>query len=770
MAIIKCKMCGGDLQIEEGSTVAVCEYCDSRQTIPSVDDEKKVTLFNQADDLRRQKYFDRAATVYERIVADFPEEAEAYWGLVLCNYGIEYVKDPATGERIPTCHRSSFDSVMTDPNTEKTLECADVVARRVYKAEAQRIEEIRKGILEVSSKEEPYDVFICYKETDDTTKNRTTDSVIAQDVYDDLTEKGYRVFFSRITLEDKLGAQYEPYIFAALNSAKIMLVFGTKIEYFNAVWVKNEWSRYLKLMAKDKDKHLIPCYRDINPYDMPEEFVAFQSQDMGKIGATQDLIRGVGKYLPKDEPKPVVQQVVQQVVQGGGPNIPALLKRGNDALEEGLWEDAYNFFDQILNMDATYAPANLGMALSELRAKDLDALVVKNTETLGRPMRKTMSAGSQDRGLEADTVKNYRISHYLEADDIKAPFQGYDFSYESETAGWESLSQKAAKSLQNKNLSMASRNADPGLRSQINQAKDSITEYFNQKIEESRKADGESKTRISEGYKVFQENALKEVKKLRVQAEQTREADYQLAVKKFDEAVLFHDYEAAKDLFRDSKINAYKQSDEYIQKCDAQMDMIIARDAKEHDGNIVRKTWITAIVFAVLMALYTFVGLTLGLRNWALTTLLPILNFAEGGVFTIVVTLASLVLGVILTHKIMKRWDPWGCITMIIKGVVWIYLCGFLTMIFALILAFVGPLIVMLLGEYMAVLLGIISVITQLKKGTGFYKKSNKGKIWLSVLATVAVVALLVWLGGLIVGGNTAAEAFRAYMEMWNSL
>ena len=62
----------------------------------------------------------------------------------------------------------------------------------------------------------------------------------------------------------KLGQEYEPYIFAALNSAKIMLAFGTDYEYFNAVWVKNEWSRFLKLMAKDKEKHLIPCYKGID--------------------------------------------------------------------------------------------------------------------------------------------------------------------------------------------------------------------------------------------------------------------------------------------------------------------------------------------------------------------------------------------------------------------------------------------------------------------------------------------------------------------------
>lgn len=158
--------------------------------------------------------------MYESIVADFPEEAEAYWGLVLCRYGIEYVDDPATGRKVPTCHRSSFDSILEDSDFEQACENADPIARRVYRDEAKTIEDIRKGIVEVSGKEPPYDIFICYKETDEKGE-RTVDSVIAQDVYDALTEKGYRVFFSRITLEDKLGTEYEPYIFAALNSAKV---------------------------------------------------------------------------------------------------------------------------------------------------------------------------------------------------------------------------------------------------------------------------------------------------------------------------------------------------------------------------------------------------------------------------------------------------------------------------------------------------------------------------------------------------------------------
>jgi len=91
MAIIKCKMCGGDLSFVEGASVAECEYCGSKQTIPNQDNEKKLTLFARADRLRRACEFDKAAGVYESIVVDFPEEAEAYWGLVLCRYGIENI-------------------------------------------------------------------------------------------------------------------------------------------------------------------------------------------------------------------------------------------------------------------------------------------------------------------------------------------------------------------------------------------------------------------------------------------------------------------------------------------------------------------------------------------------------------------------------------------------------------------------------------------------------------------------------------------------------
>ena len=374
MAVLKCKMCGGDLNIVEGETVAVCEYCDTKQTVPTVDNEKKMTLFSRANRLRAACEFDKASGIYENIVSEFPEEAEAYWGLLLCKYGIEYVDDPATGRKIPTCHRSSFDSIMDDENFEQVMENSDPVARKVYREEAKTIEDIRKGILEVSSKEEPYDIFICYKETDENGE-RTIDSVLAQDIYDMLTEHDYRVFFARITLEDKLGQEYEPYIFAALNSAKIMLAIGTDYEYYNAVWVKNEWSRFLQLMTHDSKKTLIPCFKNLDAYDIPKEFVRLQAQDLGKIGAMQDLLRGIQKLIPKNKPQATVIEKTIVTSNEISDRTTPLLERAYMFIEDGEWDNANDYFERVLDIEPKKSQAYLGKLLIEYKCHSVQELI-----------------------------------------------------------------------------------------------------------------------------------------------------------------------------------------------------------------------------------------------------------------------------------------------------------------------------------------------------------------------------------------------------------
>ncbi len=372
MTVFRCKMCGGKLDITEDMTLCECGYCGSIQTVPKFGNDKgnKLNLFSRAHRLRSACEFDKASGVYETIVSEYPEEAEAYWGLLLCKYGIEYVDDPATGKKVPTCHRSSFDSIMEDPDFEMVMECSGSGARAVYREEAKAIEALRIAINDVSSKEAPYDIFICYKETDDT-GSRTIDSVIAQDVYTALVEKGYRVFFSRITLEDKLGEEYEPYIFAALNSAKIMLAFGTDYEYYNAVWVKNEWSRFLSLIEKGAKKTLIPCYKGIDAYDMPKEFARLQAQDMGKVGAIQDLLRGIEKILGTKSQNPAPAPVA---VKEGDLTKAGLIKRTFMFIADNDFSLAERYVEKILDIDPENGEAYLAKALVDLRISNLQLL------------------------------------------------------------------------------------------------------------------------------------------------------------------------------------------------------------------------------------------------------------------------------------------------------------------------------------------------------------------------------------------------------------
>ncbi len=373
MALFKCKMCGGSLEIHNSETVATCEYCGTQQTVSRASDEQREAAFNRGNHFRRIGEFDKALSVYERIVAEDDTDAEAHWCCALCRFGIEYVEDPNTYEYIPTCHRASFDNFLEDVDYLAALRYSDGITKRQYQKDGARIAEVQRGILATSQNAEPFDVFICYKESDENGQ-RTRDSMMAQDVYYQLTDQGYKVFFSRITLEDMAGRQYEPYIFAALNSAKVMIVIGTKPEYMNAVWVKNEWSRFLAMMKKDHSKLLLPCYHGMDPYEMPEQLSVLQSYDMGKIGFIQDLVRGIKKVLEAEKkPEPVKETpAFQQAVVPA--NIVPLLKRTFMFLEDGDWDSANEYCEKVLDIDPENAQAYVGKLMAQLRIRKQEEL------------------------------------------------------------------------------------------------------------------------------------------------------------------------------------------------------------------------------------------------------------------------------------------------------------------------------------------------------------------------------------------------------------
>lgn len=367
MVLFKCKACGGDIIPNEDKYTGKCEYCGTIQTLPKDKDEKINQLLNRANDYRLHYDFDRAIFEYEKVLELDETEPEAHWGLFLSKYGVDYVKDTRTQIYKPTLRRISSISVYDDMDYQATLKYCSFLAAEQYKKDADEIEQVMKELLFSSANEEPYDIFISYKELDDVTRQRTDDSYLAHDLYNVLTAEGYKVFFAPKSL---VGAKlYEPKIYSAIISAKVMIVLGTKPEYIEGVWVKNEWSRFAELIEKGEDKMIIPVFKNMEAKQLPSRFSPYQAYDMTSMTFIEDVKKVISLAVQKQSNVNFDKNASAE---------DAYLERGFLALEDKNFSQADSFFENVLNLNPHNSQAYFGKLMVEMR-------ISKQTQILTAP-------------------------------------------------------------------------------------------------------------------------------------------------------------------------------------------------------------------------------------------------------------------------------------------------------------------------------------------------------------------------------------------------
>lgn len=371
MGGLKCKMCGSNLDIGDSITVCKCEKCGTSQTVPDIEDDKELKLFERAGRLRFNCDFDKAAGIYNTITDSYTEEAEGYWGLILCKYGIEYA-DNASGKKVPVCHRISYDSVMDDEDFELVMENSDSESRAIFREEAKIIEENRKKYIQIAESEQPYDIYISYRAKDDN-GDKTAVSEIAGHLYNKLTSAGYSVFLSEAALKGKKQSDCEPYIYSALNSANVMLALGTSYDDYNDVWVKNEWNRYLEIAEKNKNKCLIPCYKDVDEYDIPKEFAGLKVCQLGNDDTFNNIMaeianvvkpESVNQPAPEPEKAEPAEEIELEEIEIIEPvDINKLLDEGFSAISDKNWKKANKLFFHVLDEEPDNSKAYWGQLL-----------------------------------------------------------------------------------------------------------------------------------------------------------------------------------------------------------------------------------------------------------------------------------------------------------------------------------------------------------------------------------------------------------------------
>ena len=363
MKAYKCSLCGGTiLPLPDGQT-GKCEYCKTVSPLLTEHSETVLNYMNRATDFRIACDYDRAMQIYDEVLKLSFEDPEAHWGMLLCKYGVEYVKDATTAVYSIgklTLHRLSTVTVFDDPDYQAAIRYASPTNRETYEERAKEINKALQAALEEVRTAAPFDIFLSYKEKDDETGIRTDDSYFVHDLYNELTGRGYKVFFA----PKSLGAGvFESKIYAALVSSKTMLVVGSKESYFNAVWVKNEWKRFLEMKKRGENKQIIPVFRNASPQIIPVELAGENALDANTIDFLPRLIEMLDD---KKENKPSAQAAAS--AQAATATTESLLKRAFMFLEDGEWQSADEYVEKVLDIAPENARAYLCKLMAEQRA------------------------------------------------------------------------------------------------------------------------------------------------------------------------------------------------------------------------------------------------------------------------------------------------------------------------------------------------------------------------------------------------------------------
>ena len=301
----KCKTCEAQLTAlaeEAQNGLVTCPYCKNVWTIPKKETSPAaLSFFRMGEhDLDTCKFED-ALSAYQKAAELDKEEPEAYFGMALATYKVQYLKDEvADPPRLqPICHEVSEKVFSTDKNYLKAIELATREQKRIYRERAMEIDEIRDRFEELKESGLDYDCFLCVKVSSED-GGTTQDSHEALRIYNYLKEKGYMPFYSEAIMGSRTGSDYEAHILYALYTSECMLIVCSDEEYLKTKWVKNEYTRFSAMIAnEEKERDAVTfVYRGKPIEKLPGRNGKLQGIDLAKPTAYAAIADYVERHTP----------------------------------------------------------------------------------------------------------------------------------------------------------------------------------------------------------------------------------------------------------------------------------------------------------------------------------------------------------------------------------------------------------------------------------------------------------------------------------------
>lgn len=151
----------------------------------------------------------------------------------------------------------------------------------------------------MDTKEQPYEIFISFKHSE-ADGSLTADYRIARELYEYLTEKGLRTFFSNETFKDLGTSVYKQKIDEILDTAKVLIVVGTSREHLESNWVRYEWDSFsADILDGIKTNGKMFSYLDrMSPSELPRTLrrcQAFERKDTSLEQVYRYICSALGK-------------------------------------------------------------------------------------------------------------------------------------------------------------------------------------------------------------------------------------------------------------------------------------------------------------------------------------------------------------------------------------------------------------------------------------------------------------------------------------------
>ena len=162
---------------------------------------------------------------------------------------------------------------------------------------------------------------------------------------------------------------FEPKIYSAIISSKVMLVLGTQPKYFDAIWVKNEWSRFAELIDNGEQKVLIPIFKNMEAGQLPNKLAKYQALDMANISFLQTLTDLISQS---------VNHKSRVNFNKDSSTENAYLERGFLALEDRNFQQANGFFESVLNLNPHNSQAYFGKLMVEMKISKQEQILTSS--------------------------------------------------------------------------------------------------------------------------------------------------------------------------------------------------------------------------------------------------------------------------------------------------------------------------------------------------------------------------------------------------------